>query len=259
MTDSLQVVWPKKWIADAFAKSGIQVQHHYGIDVVAQTGPIWWATEHAARSMYAGNKLTLTAPNWMDFAGLPPSLFGRNFWISTIDAGLGKNFEAFVKIADSKCIGPGDTGKAMVTNISKWCSDCKEFGVPSKTVIILSEPVQWISEWRVWTDGKEILEMSCYRQGEKTWDEWPVIAPSEDLIEFARKAIPHVAQPCTMDIGILDNGRVAMVELNPAWSSGFYTSDMFLVYKTIAAACGTQGRKWEPDDWLRKKFENKGV
>lgn len=261
----LQVVWTKPWIADEFEAAGVPTIRHLGVDTVVQEGPIWWATEHAARSIAAGNETWLTAPNWYDFVALPRELLVRDVWATTIGMlAETTNLTAFVKSADSKIVGPGDIGRARVDVASRWADECMTaWQVPGDTPALVSEPVDWSEEWRVWTDGEHVLEMSLYQLNGDTWNEWPAEKPPAHVREFAERAVRAVDQPCVIDIGkisSLPNHPLAIVELNPVWSSGPYTSDYAAIFRALRAsyewARTGRGRAWYPDPWLRKRFSS---
>jgi len=256
----LQVVYPKPWIAEEFNKAGITTQTYSIFDAVKQTGPIWWSTEMAARSRASGPEIYLTAPNYEDFVNLPKNLLKRNVWameLGNLKRDYHVGMKQFVKPADSKIVGPGDIGKAMVVDdVSKWAKDCLAYGVPWHTMCIVSEPIEIEEEWRIWTDGESILEASKYRSWENTWDEWPKELLSYGPLKFADQAVKAVGQPCTIDIGYKD-GVCFIIEMNPIWSSGPYTSDFAQIYKGIKAsydwAKKGKGRAWKPDAWLKAK------
>jgi len=83
---------------------------------------------------------------------------------------------------------------------------------------------------------------------------------AEDVAEFARRAAHHIRQPCVIDIGIMEDG-FAVVETNPVWSSGPYTSDYGAIFKAIKAsydwAVDGHGLGWEPDEWLTCQMETR--
>lgn len=258
---TLQVVWPKTWMAEEFERAGVDTIRHLGFDPVVQEGPIWWATEQAARSIAKGHETWLTAPNWYDFVSLPRHLLSRDVWATTIGMLVETTgLTAFVKPADSKIVGPGNIGRASVSLASEWAEECMSVcQVPGATPALVSEPVEWSEEWRVWTDGGHILEMSMYQCNGETWDDdWQREDPSLRLRSFAAEAVKVVGQPCTVDVGVFSDDTMAIVELNPIWSSGPYTSDFAAIYSGIKTsyewAVVGRGRRWKPDAWLQSKF-----
>lgn len=259
---NLQVVWPKQWIAKEFAKAGCEVVHHSGIEVVKQQGPIWWASELAARSMgEGGHEVFLTAPNWYDLVWLPQELLGRKIRPYQLAELVELEVDAFVKPADCKIVGPNDTGRAMVRNVRNWAEDCLAIGVYPQTVCLVQNPVVWTEEWRCWFDGTELVEASKYQDHGMTWDEWPIENLPYELLLLAEEVGRLIQQPCTIDVGYLDTGQPALVELNPVWSSGPYTSDFGRIYRAIRAsfewAKDGRGRRWEPEPWLLRRWETK--
>jgi hypothetical protein len=251
---TLQVVWPKGWMADEFEKAGVAVTRHTGFDVVNQCGPIWWASELAAWSMREGNNTFLTAPNWYDFTSLPPDMLGRRMKPCRLDELVKYDKDFFVKPADIKIVGPNDTGRAMIRNARNWAEDCLAIGVYPETMCLIQDPVVWTEEWRFWFDGTRIVEGSQYQHQGLTWDEWARSDPPAELLDLAVQVGLIIAQPCTIDCGFLDTGQPALVEMNPVWSSGPYTSDFGKIFDAIAAsytyALEGKGRRWIPEPWL---------
>ena len=252
MTD-LQIVWPKQWMADDFAAAGCNVTHHSGFEVVEQRGPIWWTTEDAARSIVAGHEVWLQAPDFRDFTELPKGLLGREVRAVNLRSASNMHREAFVKPADCKIVGPEDCGRAMVANVATWAKECLDFGVNSSTVVLISDPISFDEEWRCWYDGTRVTEASLYLRDGVTWDEFPAEEIPLLLGAFAEVVGKEVKQPCTIDVGLV-KGAPVLVELNPVWSSGIYTSDYWKIYQAILAgwefARSGRGTKWEPELWL---------
>jgi len=153
----LQVVWPKRWVADEFEAAGVSTRWHMGLmSTVAQTGPIWWATEHAARSLAAGNRVFLTAPNAESLVMMPYEFLKRDVSIVTMGELADWKTVRFVKSADSKINGPGAIGLAMVCEPWQWVAGCREIGVPDDLTCLVSDGVEWEKEWRGWGDGEEV-------------------------------------------------------------------------------------------------------
>lgn len=256
----LQVVWPKPWIADAFEECGLEVERHTGLDIVQQNGPIWWATEHAAKSLHAGNRVDLTAPDARLVTEMPRWAIRRKMGVVPLKDAYRLPGPVFLKSANSK-ITVGDAGRAEVVDVAQtWADKCMRAGVPRDLPIIWSEPVEFTEEWRCWYDGTLIREISQYQRYGSTWNEWPQVYPTNELLEFA-VMVAHklVKEPCVLDVGYIA-GRPAVVETNPVWSSGPYTSSYDAIYASISAsydwALKAMGTRWVPDEWLVKQANN---
>jgi hypothetical protein len=90
--------------------------------------------------------------------------------------------------------------------------------VTPDTFILCSEPVEWVSEWRVYACNGRILDITLYRPDLPSLD----AARPEMLIDFdlAEQAVSRIsvsdmsiAGYC-LDIGVLGTGQTALVELN---------------------------------------------
>ena len=81
--------------------------------------------------------------------------------------------------------------------------------------VYISEVVNFIAEWRVYVRNYDILSICRYDDG----DTEPLI--SMHLIMM--KALDVLGnRTVAVDIGLLDNGEFAVVELNDAWACGKY-------------------------------------
>jgi hypothetical protein len=86
------------------------------------------------------------------------------------------------------------------------------------TFILCSEPVEWVSEWRVYACNGKILDILLY------WPDLPNpnAARPEMLIDldFAEQAVSRISASdmsiagYCLDIGVLTTGQTALVELN---------------------------------------------
>lgn len=93
-----------------------------------------------------------------------------------------------------------------------------------QTPVWISEPVQWLSEYRYYVIGDEIRGMGRYDDGP---DDWP--SPDGSLaMEMARvlAAQPDAPRAFSLDVGVLANGETALVECNDAWALGYYKGSL---------------------------------
>jgi hypothetical protein len=93
--------------------------------------------------------------------------------------------------------------------------------LPPATPVWLSEPVRFLSEWRYYVQDGQIIGHARY-DPEGAQD-----APQPDLRVahacIAALACPH---PWVLDLGVLQDGRTALVETNDAWAIGLYPKAM---------------------------------
>lgn len=87
--------------------------------------------------------------------------------------------------------------------------------LPDETDCWLSEPVKFVSEYRYYVQDFRIIGWARY-------DDGPDEAPKPEA-GFVFDAISRIAPAtCAVDIGVLENGASAIVEINDAWAIGLY-------------------------------------
>lgn len=94
--------------------------------------------------------------------------------------------------------------------------------LPEHCEVWVSEPVAWLSEWRYYVLDGTILGVARYDP------EGADDAPAPDA-EVVRQAVQAMAatdggglRSFGLDIGVLADGRTALVECNDAWALGLY-------------------------------------
>ena len=90
--------------------------------------------------------------------------------------------------------------------------------LPDSTPIWTAEKVQFLSEYRYYVTGEGDLSRGRYDDGE---DEAP--EPDEGIVgEMARSLFSELQHPFALDVGVLNTGPTALVEVNDAWAIGLY-------------------------------------
>lgn len=95
--------------------------------------------------------------------------------------------------------------------------------LPEDTPVWLSSPVRFVAEWRYYVLRDRVIGHARYDPYEDD-----VQPPDEKLVHNMVDAWREdPSRPCAygLDVGILDDGQPALVEVNDAWALGFY-SDM---------------------------------
>jgi ATP-grasp domain, R2K clade family 2 len=126
-----------------------------------------------------------------------------------------------------------------------------EEAVPGDTPILLSEPVQWEVEWRLFVcAGKVVTRSPYFRNGKLDL----VARPDElsALRSFTKALLPEI-ESLLPPVAVLDIGKIAgkgwaVVEANPAWASGFYACDPKQALTALALATVPGDTQ---SDWLR--------
>lgn len=144
----------------------------------------------------------------------------RKIWKSTTERALNMTGTRFIKSAQTKLF----TGFVLD-------SDCGAMGLnnhdqlqynalcclPSGTPVWISEPVQWVSEYRYYVMDSEVIGYARYDQDESD-------AVPEPDISIVHRCIENLAisHPYALDMGVLASGETAFVETNDAWAIGLY-------------------------------------
>ncbi len=90
--------------------------------------------------------------------------------------------------------------------------------LPKDLVVWVSEPVKWVREERIYLyHGHEL--------GRGRYDDGPDDVPPLDE-SIINEIIPHCPPICSLDVGVLDTGETAIVEINDAWALGYYTGTL---------------------------------
>lgn len=89
------------------------------------------------------------------------------------------------------------------------------------TLIWVSEPVNWLSEWRYYIAYNEIVGQGRYDPD--GMDDAP--EPELKVIKQCIRSL-QIEHPYTLDFGVLSTGETALVEANDAWAIGLYGKAM---------------------------------
>jgi hypothetical protein len=163
----------------------------------------------------------------------------------------------FVKPADGKSFPAGvyDTGSAL-PDPDRLAAD---------TLVLTSEPVTWDVEYRCFVRAGRVAAVTPYiRAGqlaEAPDGTWPAL-PGEvdDALTFAHQLLSDPAIPAppavVVDVGLIANAGWAVVESNPAWSSGICGADPKHVLDVIHRAVLRPHQVTAPNrPWIRTPVE----
>lgn len=111
--------------------------------------------------------------------------------------------------------------------------------VSGDTLVLLSEPVHWELEWRLFVCAGRVVTRSPYFRNGKL----DLVARPEELGElrgFTKALLPKIESllpPVTvLDVGKIAGKGWAVVETNPAWGSGLYACDPKQTLAALALA-----------------------
>ncbi len=113
---------------------------------------------------------------------------------------------------------------------------------PDDDPIFMSDVVDFVEEYRFFCLDGAVLTGSIYlKAGEFIGDDRALPEPSADLWDFANRilqAVGGMVPPgVVVDVGVLADGRFALIEFNPVWASGIYGCDPVQVLSVLEGAC----------------------
>ena len=172
---------------------------------------------------------------------------GRRVWKSTLDKVLQERLyqKMFVKPVRDKVF----TGLVvdMGTNAAYFRHARR------KEPVLCSEPVDFMSEWRAFVRYGKIWDVRPYR-GDWHCQFDPV------LLDIMAEAFESAPAGYAMDVGVTEDGRTLLVEINDGFALDCYGADPVMYAKTLSARwCELTGIHDECDtymeavDWKKKK------
>ena len=192
--------------------------------------------------------LALLEPAADTLSLLPTEHVRRDVRFTTLGAARGERFPRFVKPADEKQFRAAVYPSAEALPGSEILED----SLP----VLTAEPVRWLDEYRCFVLEGQVVTASPYAwMGEREelsragFDLDAARAFASDVLARAGDSFPPAV---VLDVGRIEGRGWAVVELNPAWSSGLYACDPAGVLRVLQRASGTQ-RTSAPRDarWLR--------
>lgn len=182
-------------------------------------------------------EIMLIEPTFDWLVNLPLKYLKRQIQYKTLGQLEKIEGKIFIKPADDKCF------RAKVYEPGEIIPSADL--LPNNTPILISEVVDWVSEFRSFIIDRQLATISIYARNGKTAqnDEgnWVVY---EDEITEAKTfldnflADPEVVLPpsVVVDIGFIADRGWAVIEANPSWGSGIYGCDPYEVLKVISRA-----------------------
>jgi hypothetical protein len=129
--------------------------------------------------------------------------------------------------------------------------------IPEDTPVLVAEAVEWTSEFRCFVRDNRVETWSPYLSfGRPTWKPGSAGAIPTSLAAFCERLVdrmPDALPPAfVVDVGVLEDGRWAVVEFNPAWCSGILGADVDSVLRVIERAAMSLGDSSVADQrWMR--------
>ncbi|WNG48787.1 DUF4343 domain-containing protein [Archangium minus] len=191
--------------------------------------------------------LALLEPSADALPRLPAEFVRRDVRFTTLGAARGELFPRFVKPADEKQF------RAAVYNSSEALpgSEVLEDSLP----VLTAEPVRWLDEYRCFVLDGQVVTASPYAwMGEKE-EHSHAAFELEGARAFAMEVLARGGDfppAVVLDVGRIEGRGWAVVEMNPAWSSGLYACDPAGVLRVLERASGSRRTLASGDSrWLR--------
>jgi len=173
-------------------------------------------------------------------------LVGNSFdWLTKFPKEFLKREVSFYLLKDARNLE--FEGSRFIKPADDKCFDAKlytvhEFNPPivvqDDTPVLVSDPVDFVEEYRCFVDGNKCLTVSCYLyHGEinepKHWHN-PNCTEAEKFVNQALSVV--LTTPSVVDVGIMEDGW-AIIESNQAWASGIYGCDPSSVLSVLEKTC----------------------
>ncbi len=135
--------------------------------------------------------------------------------------------------------------------------------IPPMTPVLLSEPVEWITEYRCFLLEGRIAAFSPYIHfGRATWKPWGQGGEKAQLpgavSDFLRRLVADQAvllpPAVVVDIGLIDERGWAVVEFNPVFCAGLLGADPMAVLPVLARACQPRDNLGTDERWVIERM-----
>lgn len=247
MAGMLRVVTFSRWLAHELAGgagvNGVEVVGDDGLDLSpgADTAFWWCPGAHATRLAASGLQPFFMTPGVAFWRGLDPALAGRAVWCGPL-ADMGDwAGHRFAKVADTKIAA---LPAAVHPDADTFRAAAARAGLGAGSFVVVSEPVDMVSEWRYWILHGRPVASSIYLHHGTAWDGLPDIPAPARVDRFAAEVAATVAgMPAgwTLDVALTGAGQVVVVEANPAWSSGMFGASARQPGPLVATILASQG------------------
>lgn len=194
-----------------FCLKGIETAPFYGfgdIETLDDLGPDVGISGFIADVFTALKKIGIAKPEPIDYPEELREFLGRNVSQAILgDIIYGPNFK-FVKPIEQKLF----TGFLYTNSVY---DGRRTVGVPNDTPVWISDPVEFVSEYRVFVLQRDILEARFYK------GDWGV-APDRKVVEKIVDTYRSGPRTYAVDVGVTKEGKTLIVECNNAYALGAY-------------------------------------
>ncbi|EPX54971.1 hypothetical protein D187_009710 [Cystobacter fuscus DSM 2262] len=200
-------------------------------------------------------KLALLEPAADTLTSLPVELLRRDVRFTTLGDARGESFPRFVKPADEKRFRAAVYASADALPGPGLLEE--------ELPVVTAEPVDWRDEYRCFVLEGRVVATSPYawkgEREESSGAAFEVEAARTFAAEVLARAGGVFPPAVVLDVGRIEGRGWAVVEANPAWSSGLYECDPAEVLRVLQRATSS-ARSPAPGEarWLRDLPEVEG-
>ena len=175
--------------------------------------------------------LCLIEPDLDLITRVPPEMLCRGVRFGTLAELKHVSGPVFVKPADPIL-------KSFDAGVYRSVSDiAPRRPIDSRTPLLVSEAVEWTSEFRCFLRQGRVEAWSPYLSfGRPVWKPGSAGALPPSLAGFCQRLVEGMGPKppaFVVDVGVLEDGRWAVVEFNPAWCSGILGADVEGVLRVV--------------------------
>jgi hypothetical protein len=170
-------------------------------------------------------------------------------------------FSDLARLSSPAFLKPADPlNKVFDAGVHKDPRTVRELrGVPPSTPVLVSEPVEWLAEFRCFVREGKVVAISPYMSfGRPVWKPFvsgkgkpPPGGTAQSFCErFLAQAGAKLPPAFVVDVGLIDERGWAVVEFNPAWCAGILGADPGAVLAVLERACrdekslSAEDRQW---------------
>jgi hypothetical protein len=228
-------------LAEAARRAGWKVVAMEDQSANAPARPlVCYVSTELALAAAARFRLALLEPSLDLLARLPSTLLLREVQFARFRDLSRLKQRAFVKPADplDKCFDAGVYCDARDIRSRKAIRD--------DSPVLIAEPVEFLAEYRCFVVGGQVVASSPYISfGRPIWKAWgkggEKATPSKDALAVCRRLLANRSVPLppafVVDVGLIEGSGWAIVEFNPAWSSGLLGVEPARVLPVLERAC----------------------
>ncbi len=232
-------------LAEAAHKVGWSVHYWDDTRVRPPSGRVvYYGGSDLALEIAARCRLSLLEPPLDLLARLPASLLLRQIEFARFRDLSRLKRATFVKPADplDRCFDAGIYSSVHDIRAPR--------GISAETLVLVAEPVEWLSEHRCFVlDGRVVASSPYLSFSRPVWRAWghggEKAVPSQDVLATCSRLLairsPELPPAFVADVGLIEGRGWAVVEFNPVWCSGLLGAEPAAVLGVLERACQEAG------------------